>query len=75
MAGICVDPAQGTTGSFTPVCTSAIANQFTEADTPIYFSAIVEVALVLLLVATIVNIAARLLIWSFLRGPSRAIRG
>ena len=28
---------------------SAIANQFTEADTAMYFSAVVEIALVLLL--------------------------
>ena len=41
---------------------SAIANQFTEASDPIYFSAIVEVAVLLLLVALIVNTLARLLI-------------
>ena len=41
---------------------SAIANQFVEADSEIYFSAIVEVALVLLLVAVVVNTIARLLI-------------
>jgi phosphate transport system permease protein len=46
---------------------SAIANQFTEADTEIYFSAIVEVALVLLLVSTVINIIARLII-SRMRG-------
>jgi phosphate transport system permease protein len=44
---------------------SAIANQFTEADKEIYFSAIVEVALVLLLVATAVNLLSRLLVWRF----------
>jgi phosphate transport system permease protein len=44
---------------------SAIANQFTEADKEIYFSAIVEVALVLLLVATVVNLLSRLLVWRF----------
>jgi ABC-type phosphate transport system permease subunit len=33
---------------------SAIANQFNEADTPIYFSAIVQVALVLLVVAVVI---------------------
>lgn len=51
---------------FTPGYTlaSAIANQFTEADSDIYFSAIVEIALVLLVVAVIVNAAARLLIRS-----------
>jgi phosphate transport system permease protein len=56
---------------FTPGYTmaSAIANQFTEADKAIYFSAIVAVALVLLLVAAIMNILARLLVWSVARGP------
>ncbi|HEX9269158.1 MAG TPA: phosphate ABC transporter permease subunit PstC [Candidatus Limnocylindria bacterium] len=49
---------------FTPGYTmaSAIANQFTEADSDTYFSAIVEIALVLLVVALIVNSLARLLI-------------
>ncbi len=49
---------------FTPGYTlaSAIANQFTEADSELYFSAIVEIALVLLLVAIVVNAAARVLI-------------
>lgn len=57
---------------FTPGYTmaSAIANQFNEADKPIYFSSIVAVALVLLLVATIVNILARMLIWGLARGPA-----
>ena len=41
---------------------SAIANQFVEADSELYFSAIVEVALLLLLVALVVNGVARLLI-------------
>lgn len=56
---------------FTPGYTmaSAIANQFTEADKEIYFSAIVEVALVLLLVAALVNFVARLLVWGVTRGP------
>ncbi|MGI9148223.1 MAG: phosphate ABC transporter permease subunit PstC [Chloroflexota bacterium] len=57
---------------FTPGYTmaSAIANQFTEADKEIYFSAIVAVALVLLLVAATMNILAQLLVWSVARGPS-----
>jgi phosphate transport system permease protein len=56
---------------FTPGYTmaSAIANQFTEADKAIYFSALVAVALVLLLVAVVMNILARLLVWSVARGP------
>jgi phosphate transport system permease protein len=41
---------------------SAIANQFVEADTQLYFSAVVEIALVLLLVGLIVNGVARVLI-------------
>src|SRR4029077_10065203 len=37
---------------------SAIANQFVEADSEIYFSAVVEIALVLLLVGLVVNAIA-----------------
>jgi phosphate transport system permease protein len=61
---------------FTPGYTlaSAIANQFTEADKEIYFSAVVEVGLVLLLVAAIVNVIARVLVWSFSRGAGGAVR-
>jgi phosphate transport system permease protein len=56
---------------FTPGYTmaSAIANQFTEADKASYFSAIVAVALVLLLVAASMNVLARLLVWTVARGP------
>src|SRR5918912_237603 len=56
---------------FTPGYTmaSVIANQFTEADKAIYFSAIVTVALVLLLVAASMNVLARLLVWTVARGP------
>jgi phosphate transport system permease protein len=56
---------------FTPGYTlaSAIANQFTEADKAIYFSAVVSVALVLLLVAGVMNTLARVLVWSVARGP------
>jgi phosphate transport system permease protein len=42
---------------------SAIANQFNEADKPIYFSAIVEVALALLVVSLLINLFTRLLVW------------
>jgi phosphate transport system permease protein len=49
---------------------SAIANQFTEADKEIYFSAIVEVALVLLLVATVVNLISRAIVWRFAGGAA-----
>ncbi|MDQ3702909.1 MAG: phosphate ABC transporter permease subunit PstC [Chloroflexota bacterium] len=47
---------------------SAIANQFNEADNPLYFSAIVGVAFTLLLIAGIVNVIARLLIWQMAGG-------
>jgi phosphate transport system permease protein len=62
---------------FTPGYTmaSAIANQFTEADKGIYFSAIVSVALVLLLVAAIMNILARLLVWSTAGGQGAVRAG
>jgi phosphate transport system permease protein len=60
---------------FTPGYTmaSAIANQFREADKDIYFAAIVNVALVLLLVSGVVNGLARLIVWKFAsRGAMRA---
>ena len=60
---------------FTPGYTmaSAIANQFREADKDIYFAAIVNVALVLLIVSGAVNGLARLIVWRFAgRGMSRA---
>jgi phosphate transport system permease protein len=59
---------------FTPGYTisSAIANQFTEADTSIYFSAVVELGLVLLLVASAFNITARILVRRITRLPGGA---
>jgi phosphate transport system permease protein len=54
---------------------SAIANQFTEADTRLYFSAIVEVALVLLLLSAAVNVVARLLIWQIQGGLANRTLG
>jgi ABC-type phosphate transport system permease subunit len=47
---------------------SAIANQFNEADTAMYFSAIVAVAVALLIVAMVVNILARLFVARFASG-------
>lgn len=59
---------------FTPGYTiaSAIANQFTEADTEIYFSAVVALGLVLLLVSAGFNIIARLLVHRMTRLPGGA---
>jgi phosphate transport system permease protein len=43
---------------------SMIANEFTEATTDLYLSALVEVALLLFVITIIVNAVARLLVWS-----------
>jgi len=47
---------------------SVIANEFSEATGDLYLSALVEIGLVLLIVTVIVNIFARILIWSITRG-------
>ena len=59
---------------FTPGYTiaSAIANQFTEANSPIHFSAIVGLGLILMVVASAFNIVARLLVKRATRMPSGA---
>ena len=46
---------------------SAIANEFTEATTDLYLSALVELGLILFLVTFIVNGIARLLVWNVIR--------
>jgi len=51
---------------------SVIANEFSEATGDLYLSALVEIGLVLFLVTFVVNIIARMLIWSITRGsPAR----
>jgi phosphate transport system permease protein len=50
---------------------SVLANEFTEATTPMYLSALMEIALVLFIVAIIVNSFARLLVWSVTKKVSR----
>ncbi|MCS7303105.1 MAG: phosphate ABC transporter permease subunit PstC [Candidatus Kapabacteria bacterium] len=50
---------------------SVIANEFTEATSPLYVSALVQLGLVLLLVTLVVNIVARLLVWSLARRYQR----
>jgi phosphate transport system permease protein len=49
---------------------SVIANEFTEATTSIYISALIELGLILFLVSMVVNALARLMIWS-VRGSER----
>ena len=59
---------------FTPGYTiaSAIANQFAEADSEMYFSAIVELGLVLLLISALFNILARVMVSRMNRLPGGA---
>ncbi len=47
---------------------SVIANEFTEATTDLYLEALIEVGLALFLVTVVVNMAARLLVWTVTRG-------
>lgn len=49
---------------------SVIANEFTEATTSIYVSALIELGLILFVVSIVVNALARLMIWS-VRGSER----
>jgi phosphate transport system permease protein len=46
---------------------AVIANEFTEADTDLYLSALIEIALVLFVITLIVNALSRFLIWSVSR--------
>ena len=52
---------------------SVIANEFSEAASELYVQALVEIALVLLVVTVIVNALARLLVWS-VAGPDVGVR-
>ncbi len=46
---------------------AVIANEFTEADTDLYLSALIEIGLVLFILTVIINAISRLLIWSVSR--------
>jgi phosphate transport system permease protein len=51
---------------------SVIANEFSEATEDLYLSALFEIALALFLVTIVVNMLARLLVWTVTRGvPAR----
>ena len=50
---------------------SAIANEFTEASSEIYLQSLVELGLILFIVTFIINMLARLLVWSVTRGEGR----
>lgn len=49
---------------------SVIANEFSEATGDLYVSALIEIGLALFVVTLIVNVFARLLVWSTTRGVS-----
>jgi len=51
---------------------AVIANEFTEASSRLYVSALIEVGLVLFCITFLVNAAARLLIWRVGGGRKRA---
>jgi len=61
---------------FSPQYTMAavIANEFTEAATPLYLSALVEIGLVLFVITLIVNTLSRLLIWTMGRSGRAQVR-
>jgi phosphate transport system permease protein len=46
---------------------AVIANEFTEADTDLYLSALIEIGLVLFVITLVVNALSRFLIWSVSR--------
>jgi phosphate transport system permease protein len=50
---------------------SAIANEFTEATSEIYLQSLVALGLILFIVTFIINMLARLLVWSVTRGEGR----
>jgi phosphate transport system permease protein len=50
---------------------SVIANEFTEATSSIYLSALLELGLILFVVSVVVNGGARVLMWSMLRSLGR----
>lgn len=53
---------------------SVIANEFTEASSKMYLSALVEIGLVLFVITILINALARLLVWAVTRGaPARAV--
>jgi phosphate transport system permease protein len=54
---------------------AAVANEFNEAATPMHYSALTYVALILFAITVLVNAGARLLIWRVSRGSVAGGRG
>ena len=46
---------------------AVLANEFSEADTALYLSALIEIGLVLFIMTLIINSLSRVLIWSMAR--------
>lgn len=61
---------------FNPAYTlaSLLANEFAEATEPLHIASLVEAALVLFALTILINVIARLLIWSVARGPKVAVQ-
>jgi phosphate transport system permease protein len=53
---------------------SAIANEFTEATSEIYLQSLIALGLILFIVTFIINMLARVLVWSVTRGEGRSGR-
>ena len=53
---------------------SVIANEFTEATSPLYRNALIEIGLILFFLTLALNLAARLLIWRVGRRGQREAR-
>ncbi len=51
---------------------AAIANEFTEATSELYRHSLVELGLILFLITFVINMMARLLVWTVTRGAGRA---
>ena len=54
---------------------SAIANEFTEATSDMYLQSLIALGLILFLVTFVINMFARLLVWSVTRGEGRGGNG
>jgi phosphate transport system permease protein len=54
---------------------SIIANEFTEATNDLYLNALIEIGLILFFMTLVVNLLARILVWSVARrGPQEEAR-
>ncbi|MDV3278714.1 MAG: phosphate ABC transporter permease subunit PstC [Nitrososphaerales archaeon] len=53
---------------------AVIANEFTEATSPLYLSALVELGLILFVVALAINVFARFLVWRMTHGVRSRVR-